>query len=283
MTLSIVYRIMSLMVSFLPVRFRAKLWTYLMHVGVRQWPRESAAQRIPGGMYVKASSLIRLSEGQVLRYVGAHTSLPVPVVVDNFTFGRNTFLVMSRLTGQPLSEVYVDITPEVEGLLSAQLSRILAPLRALPPPSDAVCGWDNGPVHCERVAFGSPPVGPWESVAAFHHELMARTRRLVVPEEKTEVVHDVVQRAHSRTHRVCLTRNDLGPHNVLVDASWKITGIIDWEACAWMPEYWELTKGTFLPQCRKGRWNRIMTAVFPMYALELEAERYIVNYRECYA
>ncbi|OCH85877.1 kinase-like protein [Obba rivulosa] len=280
---SVVYRIISLMVSFLPVRLRAKLWIYLMRAGARRWQRESAAQRIPGGMYVKASSLIRLSEGQVLRYVRTHTPLPVPIVVDNFTFGEITFLVMSRLPGRPLNEVYRDITPEVESFLSAQLSRILAPLRALPPPSDAVSGWDNSPVYCERVAFGSPPVGPWESVTAFHQELMARARRLVVPEEKAEVVHDVVQRAHSRPQRICLTHNDLGAHNVLVDANWKITGIIDWEVCAWMPEYWELTKGTFLVQYRKGRWNRVMTAVFPMYALELEAERYIVNYRECYA
>ena len=44
----------------------------------------------------------------------------------------------------------------------------------------------------------------------------------------------------------------------------------------------ELTKGTFLPQYRQGRWYRIMSAAFPMYALEQEAEKYIVNYRQCY-
>ena len=44
----------------------------------------------------------------------------------------------------------------------------------------------------------------------------------------------------------------------------------------------ELTKGTFLPQYRKGRWARIMTAAFPMYALEQGAERYILKHRRCY-
>ena len=44
----------------------------------------------------------------------------------------------------------------------------------------------------------------------------------------------------------------------------------------------ELTKGTFLPQYRQGRWYRIMSAAFPMYALEHEAEKYIINYRQCY-
>ncbi|OSC96696.1 hypothetical protein PYCCODRAFT_1481808 [Trametes coccinea BRFM310] len=162
-----------------------------------------------------------------MRFIGARTSLPqIPVVVDNFMLEGKTWLVMSRLPGHCLADVYPEITPEIEQRLSSQLSHILAPLRAIPPPGPA--------------------------------------------------------RAHSRPHEIRLTHNDLSAHNILVDDDWNITGIVDWEACAWMPEYWELTKGTFLLQYRKGRWNRIMTSVFPGYASELEAERYIVKYRRRY-
>lgn len=45
----------------------------------------------------------------------------------------------------------------------------------------------------------------------------------------------------------------------------------------------ELTKGTYLPQCHDGRWYRVMKAVFPNYAEELQAERYIVGFRRYYA
>ena len=57
-------------------------------------------------------------------------------------------------------------------------------------------------------------------------------------EVDSEMVHNVIREVHSREYRLCLTHNDLGPHNILVDEHWNITGIVDWESCAWMPEYW---------------------------------------------
>ncbi|RDX43495.1 kinase-like protein [Lentinus brumalis] len=288
-----VYRILSFLVSILPIRLRAKMWTHLILAGARKWHGESTAQRVPGGLYIKRNDMLRLSEGQALHFVGTHTSLPVPIVVDNFKYQDNVYLVMSRLPGFSLADVYLDITPEVEQKLSAQLARILAPLRALPPPDPSrpgrVCGFDGGPVHCARIRFGQHPAGPWDSVEAFHANLLHRAGGLNVPEQpeycpkSPEAVHDVIRRAHVKTHRVCLTHNDLGAHNVLIDENWNITGIVDFESCTWMPEYWELTKGTFLPQYRKGRWHRIMSTAFPGYELEQEAEHYIINFRQCYA
>ncbi|RPD62846.1 kinase-like protein [Lentinus tigrinus ALCF2SS1-6] len=280
------HRLLSSLVSLLPIRLRAKMWKRLHKLGTRRWERQSFAQRCPGGIYIKTSKLLRLSEGQALQFIRTHTPLPVPVVIDNIEHAGSVWLVTSLLPGFSLAEVYRDITPEIERKLSSQLSRILAPLRALPPP-DPVCGFDGGPVYCARIRFGAPPAGPWDTVEAFHGDLMHRAGEINVPGEPycaktTEEVYDVIRRAHARTHRVCLTHNDLGPHNILVDDHWNITGIVDWESCAWMPEYWEVTKGTFLPQYRKNRWPRIMSAAFPMYTLEQEAEMYMIEYRQCY-
>ncbi|KAH9855966.1 hypothetical protein C2E23DRAFT_882720 [Lenzites betulinus] len=191
---------------------------------------------------------------------------------------------MSRLPGHNLAGSYTAITPEVEQRLSSQLSRMLAPLRALSPLGPAACGFDQGPIYCQRMAFGAPPLGPFADVHSFHRFLLTRARMNIPPEANTELIQETIKRDHSRSRRLCLTHNDLGPHNILVDDDWNITGIVDWESCAWMPDYWELTKGTFLPQyrSRKGRWTRILTSVFLEYMEELEAERYIVMYRDCY-
>ncbi|KAI0636845.1 kinase-like protein [Trametes polyzona] len=278
------YRILAWIVSALPLRVRRELWTYLAVAGSKRWQYESAAQRIPGGMYIKCSKLIRPTKGQAMRFIASRTPLPFPIVVDNFTLDGVTWLVMSRLPGHNLAGLYPQITPEIEQRLSSQLSRILAPLRAISAPGPAVCGFDGGSIYCARMAFGSPPLGPFESVDAFHRFLLNWARTLLVPEEEAVYVHETIRRAHARPQRIRLTHNDLGPHNVLVDDDWNIdiTGIVDWESCAWMPEYWELTKATFLPQYRKSRWLRIMTSVFVEYAVELEAEQYIVRYREGY-
>ncbi|KAI0647306.1 kinase-like protein [Trametes meyenii] len=277
-----VYRFLAILVSAFPIRFRRLLWRHLVMLGQNYWPPDSAAQRIPGGMYVKRGVHIRPSEGQAMRFIGAHTPLPIPVVVDNLVLEGETWLVMSRLPGYNLGANYLEITPQVEQHLSRQLARILPPLRALPAPTAAVCGFDQGPIYSTRLAFGSPPIGPFGSVDAFHRFLIDRAGSFNIPEGEAELVQETIRRAHSRAYRTCLTHNDLGPHNVLVDENWNITGIVDWESCGWMPEYWELTNGTFLPQYRKGRWFRIMSSAFPQYTDELQAERYIVMYRGCY-
>ena len=94
-------------------------------------------------------------------------------------------------------------------------------------------------MYCERLRLDAKPTGPWNSVDEFHKALMWRARRLLLPAGlDAKEVDDVIRRAHSRPHRICLTHNDLGPHNVLIDDNWNITGIVDWEASAWMPEYW---------------------------------------------
>ncbi|KAG5734176.1 hypothetical protein E4T56_gene1398 [Termitomyces sp. T112] len=282
MPLTFFYRLLSVVLLLLPIRLRLKIWMHLFEDGTRRWKPEGCSQRIPGGMYIKWGKLIRLAEGQITHFVETHTPLPVPIVIDNFTVGENTYLVTSRLPGKPLSMLYPELTPEQECRLSEQLSRILAPLRALSAPSGLVCGWNGASIYCERLSMGSRPAGPFLSVDAFHQTLMVRTGGLEIPDDEAETVWETITKAHSRPHRLCLTHNDLGPHNVLVDDDWKITGIVDWEAAGWLPEYWELTKGTFLPFYRKGRWHRILSAALPGYALEQEAEKYIVKYRKIY-
>ncbi|KAH9855964.1 kinase-like protein [Lenzites betulinus] len=278
-----VYRLLSVVVSALPLRIRRTLWSYLLRAGAERWSVDGVAQRIPGGMFIK-HGLTRPVEAQATHFVGTHTSIPVPVVIDCLTVEGRTWIVLSRLPGYNLGDRYFDVTPEVEQHLSSQLSRMLTPLRALPPPNNsAVCGFDQGPIYCARMAFGGPARGPFENVESFHRWLLARAGPLKIPaEEDAEQIRETIKRAHSRPQRVCLTHNDLGPHNILVDEEWNITGIVDWESCAWMPEYWELSKGTFLLQYRDDCWDRVMTSVFPEYSEELKAERYILSYRSCY-
>lgn len=57
-------------------------------------------------MYIKMSVLIRPTEGRVIEFVRKHTNVPVPVVIDNFAIDGATVLVLSRLPGESLSEIY---------------------------------------------------------------------------------------------------------------------------------------------------------------------------------
>ena len=150
----VLHRLLAFIVSYLPARLRAKLWRRLIVIGQRTWPMEGASQRVPGGIYIKRSFLGKLEESEAMRFVAAHTSIPVPFVIDNVVYGERSYLVMSQLPREQLSELYPDLSPESEPHLSAQLSRMLAPLRAPPTPySGAVCGFSGGPVNCWRMTL----------------------------------------------------------------------------------------------------------------------------------
>lgn len=239
-----IYRILSTIIAVLPKRLRFRLWTHLHHRGRRIWHPEGRAQRIEGNMYIKLSSLVRPSEGQVMQFVRRCTNngIPVPIVVDNVTIDGVTALVLSRLPGRTVIEVRdtLKMDERYSHKLSGQLTSLLFQLRSIPPPSESVCGFggnSNTPVHCERIAMDAKPRGPWPSVSDFHHYLVTRAR-LDIPPSKADIVLAQIRLSHSRQHRVCLTHNDLGPQNVLVDDEFNVTGLIDWEAAAWMPEYW---------------------------------------------
>ncbi|KAF8914608.1 hypothetical protein CPB85DRAFT_1433606 [Mucidula mucida] len=116
----------------------------------------------------------------------------------------------------------------------------------------------------------SKPRGPWLSVTDFHAALVSRARIVVPPE-----VSDVVWRSNPSKKRI--------RDRIEFDQDYNVTGIIDWEASAWLSEYWEYTKALFLPWNRKGWWYEIMTDVFAQYEMERRAEYYIWKYREIFA
>lgn len=231
------HHILTFIIPLLPQRFRHHIWRYLYIRGRRFWPDNCTAQRVEGHMYIKRGTP-RPTEGAVADFVRKHTTIPIPVVLDNITIDNVTTLVLAELPGDPVEAVRAEygMTDEQSRSLSRQISTLLAQLRAIPPPSDAVSGFNNTPVHCERISIGSRPYGPWPSVAEFHAFLL--TFNVQAPPDVHGKVWSSINTSHSRTHRVCLTHNDLGPQNILVDEHYNITGIVDWEAAAWMPEYW---------------------------------------------
>ncbi|KAF4563674.1 hypothetical protein EYR40_003198 [Pleurotus pulmonarius] len=237
----LVHRALSVLCPLLPGRVRFRIWKLLCSRGSRSWEPDGQAQRVEGHMYIKLSTLVRPSEGQVTDFVRRNTNIPVPIVIDNVTVDGETALVLSELPGTTVREIHRDsgVSDEQAAKLSRQLARLLAGLRSLPPPASGVCGWGHGPVHCERICMDSKPRGPWSSVDEFHTWMVARSR-IVAPPEKSDEVWSCIKAAHSRPHRICLTHNDLASQNILVDEQFNITGIIDWEAAAWMPEYWSV-------------------------------------------
>ncbi|KAJ6508503.1 kinase-like domain-containing protein [Mycena sanguinolenta] len=227
-------------------------------------------------LWIKRSHFAE-TEMATMRFVAQHTDIPVPRVWFSFRWGAFDHIVMDRIKGITLFEAlelgYIQEGSDKEDL------RSLAP----PPNSTSICSVIKGPVKCFRLfsdpKFGpvvpAPPVGPFETEETMN--LQIRHLRVL------ESCDPIVIAAHSKTHALVLTHNDLAPRNIMVDHSaCKILAIIDWECAGWFPAHWEICKMiNWEKESVTLGWRRWVSKVFPgaeeTYRQELEADALLLK------
>lgn len=250
--------------SVLPLPARRRFWLGLMQIG--RWlyePENVFVQRLPFGFYSKAS-IYSMREASVMRLVAEKTTIKIPKVIDIFRYkqgSKQDIIIMTRSPGKFIQPM--DMNEDQVQYLANQIRSCVNQLRCIPAPNTVIGGFNGTPVQDNRLEWGD--VGPFPDLAAFNAFLDSD-----VPDR---IARDpVVAEVHSRDYRIVLTHNDIGPLNVLVDEEYNITGVIDWGASGWYPEYWEYTNSISRHDHIRN-WSAIMAAAFPEYDLELRAER----------
>lgn len=239
-------------------------------------------KRLPFGLIMKTRS-IRVVEALSTQYVGVHTSIPVPTILDVIhdpsLDGTGVCVLMTALSGRSMFELAlngVDIrTFSVEHIsaLSDKLREWLCQLRALPPPSDgSICGLAGTSIASYRLSY-SRNVGPFPTTEEFHLQNCLRVRGSDAAE-----AHALGDKRDRRHYRLCFTHGDLTPANILLDADYRPVGIVDWQCAAWLPEYWELVSS--VSQCPLYvEWHDMLRDILPMYDDELALDRMLWKYR----
>ncbi|GBE89928.1 hypothetical protein SCP_1702540 [Sparassis crispa] len=167
-----------------------------------------------------------------LRFVATHTSIPVPRVWWRFDYQGFDWIVLSRITGSSLSEVWPNLSFDEKEAIATQLARYMAELRNLPPPPGTmISSVLGGPVNCSRLH--EDPSGPFRD----EQQMNLQLRNL----QPLESCSATVVSAHSRIHPLVFTHNDFYPRNIMVQHN-KVTAIIDWECAGWFPAHWEYCK-----------------------------------------
>ncbi|KAJ7256202.1 kinase-like domain-containing protein [Mycena haematopus] len=206
-----------------------------------------------------------MDEPLATEYVRTHTSIPVPKVLDVVPTGnkRHPWLMISApLPGHRLRWASGCQLQRV----TDDLSNWLEQLRALPSPhSERVCGFAGGPLRSFRIA--QEPVGPFETVADFHSQPFCTVHR-----------NDYDKLISARPHKhysIRLVHGDLLLHNILADENLRLTGLVDWECAAWMPEYWENVLSSHGHYLWMWCWKDICHDAFPQYEDDLVIDRLI--------
>ncbi|KAI0677722.1 kinase-like protein [Trametes maxima] len=197
---------------------------------------------LPFGLVLKISPSEGASEGDIIRFVQRHTTIPTPQVIAS-TEGRGTrYLIMKRTPGTMLERTWGTLSANDRSNVVAQLRSFLSQLRALPTPHGrAICGLHGASLRDGRFA-SSDTVGPFPDEDAFNARLVQTSARFV-PESALAGVRPRMRVDHA----VVFTHGGVAPCNIIVDGDNKVVALLDWETAGWYPEHWEWVKAMWCP------------------------------------
>ena len=110
-------------------------------------PHDRCVLLLTNNLCVKCGALVQLSEASTLRYVGEHTSIPVPKIYCAFQHKGSAYILMDRINGKELARGWGTRSTESKEKILAQLKKMVQELRSLPPPSLRISNVDGGPVY----------------------------------------------------------------------------------------------------------------------------------------
>ncbi|THH17322.1 hypothetical protein EW146_g3467 [Bondarzewia mesenterica] len=229
--------------------------------------REAGIYPLPFNLLLKFTTGTR--EEECLAMVVAHSiGIPVPRFISYGDHGRRCSwgsILMTRIPGRPLSDVFDSLSPSELETIKDELARHISRMRLYSNPwGRRVCGIDGGDVYGARVPMRH--ISACEDEATFYASLL----RFTFPngsEEDARTLDTARKMTSLPPHGIVFTHGDLWHHNIMVSDG-HITGIIDWEWAGWLPEYWEYTS---IMRWTRSPWSQLL-ATLPGYKYEKELE-----------
>ncbi|KAI1101375.1 kinase-like protein [Jackrogersella minutella] len=210
-------------------------------------------QPISKRLIVKTGWTVHLTEAATMQFVAKNTSIPVPRVYCSFVFRNRAYIVMDRIEGVALGNVWAKLSEADRESILAQLRRMLQELRAIqPPPGTGVESCVGGSLCDPRMSRSCPRFGPFKTIEDFHSWLRGGLKPEDMPDDLTDreeqdwkVFKEMAVRQDRPWPAPVFTHADLNPFNILVRGS-QVVGIIDWETAGWYPSYWDYTSACYL-------------------------------------
>ncbi|KAI0410623.1 kinase-like protein [Xylaria grammica] len=217
----------------------------LLAVGILTWKPCWRLWKRPGGVLlgpnvcIKTGPFTTLAEAHVLRFVAAHTSIPVPRVYCAFSHRGRVYIVMERIDGVNVGRGWVRRSEESQRAILAQLRGMVEQLRRVQPPVNTrgVSNISGGAIYDPRLPTRSL-WGPFSCIDDFHAHLRDNIPLDMDPSDTPADLLELLAFHKQSFTDTRLTHGDLSSSNILVKGD-KIVGIVDWETAGWFPLYWE--------------------------------------------
>jgi aminoglycoside phosphotransferase (APT) family kinase protein len=200
-----------------------------------------------------------------MRIVAAHTTIPIPKVIDLLD---NDYILMTGLPGDTLGLAFYDMDERQVEHVRKSLWKMMQQLQDIPQHAGAngvICGPLPTMPCCDVNRVEERAFGPFPDLASFHKFLQGHGR----PKESTEEREKMLC-VHSKPQRIVFTHGDLNLSNILYENG-EITGIIDWTCAGWYPAYWELGKAVYVHRNYQ-KWRETCRTIWSGYDDELDVE-----------
>ncbi|EMD34749.1 hypothetical protein CERSUDRAFT_116946 [Gelatoporia subvermispora B] len=217
-------------------------------------------------------------EAESIRLVRHHTSIPVPDVIDvvEDVARGNRYMLMTEVPGQKFPRVMDSLSPNDLSRMAVQLRDWLFQLRDIPSPyGSSICGVNHTGVVSYR--WSGRPQGPFATISDLHRWMF---RSFTSDELEDSEMRQAVSTLNDTPRSLYFTHGDLLGWNVLVQDG-QLSGIVDWECAAWLPDYWEYAA----PHYPRGyapanKWQHVVRAAMENYDAEVNAELQVWKRRD---
>lgn len=173
-----------------------------------------------------------------MRLVKQHTSVPVPIIIFDYTAEKNK-IGMSFIRGSTLKSVWDELNEGEKERICCEIWTMIAQWRQIPLPHNLAhlhqCLADGSAATTDVLLedLEDPPrsldndealrVRIYQRYRAHHGERYVDTLLDMLPRSQISV----------------FTHGDIAPRNIMINKRGRITGILDWELAGWYPSYWE--------------------------------------------
>lgn len=192
----------------LPTSLRRRIYLFFDRIGVKMYgPTDFSVQRLPGNLFLERSiAAIQEVEAIAMRIVAAHTTIPIPKVIDLLD---NEYILMTGLPCDTLGPAFYrmderQVEHERKSLQRTWMMQQLQSIPQHPGANGVICGPLPTMPCCDINQVEEDAFGPFPDLASFHEFLPGHGQPKESTEEREKMLH-----VHSKPQRIVYTHGDL--------------------------------------------------------------------------
>ncbi|KKY25339.1 putative phosphotransferase enzyme family protein [Phaeomoniella chlamydospora] len=228
--------------------------------------------KLENQVVVKYGSNVAIEEASNLKWIGdCAPHAAIPRLLGAATIGDLTLIFMSFMEGQSLDKAWPLLTTNEKLSIQKQLNDILGKFRQIMWEEATPMGNCGNDPRCTDTRRHTR-----KSSNAIRNEGEFNT--FLIRSFATSSPLLMAIRSQLRTdHRIVLSHGDFRPANIMVslDSNRRVTGLLDFEAFGWYPEYWDYVKAVLSDWDGCDGWLDHLPPVIGQYHYELLVDTHI--------